>query len=305
MHYKGALSRRIFMTGNVIFFFLLALTCFLPMINVLAISFSSSSAAQAGFVSFWPVHFNVASYKYALGRPQFLTSMWVSLKRITLGGLINMLLTILAAYPLSKDNSKLRTRTAYSWFFVTTMLISGGLIPTFMVIDRLGLLDTLWALILPGALPVFNLIILLNFFRHIPVELEEAAAMDGASHWTILWRIYVPCSTPAIATLTLFVLVNHWNSWFDGLLYMNHTTHYLPLELTGEPGLSSGAALAHLVDKYCGTISVGPFGCMNSRMTEAVATVEMTPAVSTRLRHPLFVSDTMSSPVLLTTRPVG
>jgi len=229
MHYKGSISRRVFMVFNVIFFFLLAMVCFLPMINVLAVSFSSASAAQAGFVSFWPVHFNVASYKYALGRPQFLTSMWVSLKRILLGGLINMLLTILAAYPLSKDNTKLRMRTVYSWFFVTTMLISGGLIPTFMVINKLGLLDTIWALVLPGALPVFNLIILLNFFRQIPVELEEAAAIDGASHWTILWRIYVPCSTPAIATLTLFVVVGHWNSWFDGLIYMNHTSHY-PLQ---------------------------------------------------------------------------
>ncbi len=217
------------MVFNVIFFFLLAMVWFLPMVNVLAVSFSSASAAQAGYVSFWPVHFNVASYRYALGRPQFLTSIWVSLKRIVLGGLVNMLLTILAAYPLSKENTKLRMRTVYSWFFVTTMLISGGLIPTFMVIDKLGLLDTIWALVLPGALPVFNLIILLNFFRHIPIELEEAAAMDGASHWTILWRIYVPCSTPAIATLTLFVLVGHWNSWFDGLIYMNHTYNY-PLQ---------------------------------------------------------------------------
>ncbi len=229
MHYKGSISRRVFMIGNVIFFFLLAMVCFLPMVNVLAVSFSSASAASAGFVTFWPKHFNVASYKYALGRPPFLRSIWVSLKRIVLGGLVNMLLTILAAYPLSKENTKLRIRTVYSWFFVTTMLISGGLIPTFMVIDKLGLLDTIWALVLPGALPVFNLIILLNFFRNIPVELEEAAAIDGASHWTILWRIYVPCSTPAIATLTLFVLVGHWNSWFDGLIYMNHTTNY-PLQ---------------------------------------------------------------------------
>lgn len=229
MRYKGSISRRVFMVFNVIFFFILAMVCFLPMINVLAVSFSSASAAQAGYVTFWPVQFNAASYKYALGRPQFLTSMWVSLKRIVLGGAINMLLTILAAYPLSKENTKLRMRTFYSWFFVTTMLISGGLIPTFMVIDKLGLLDTIWALVLPGALPVFNLIILLNFFRQIPVELEEAAAMDGASHWTILWRIYVPCSMPAIATLTLFVVVGHWNSWFDGLIYMNHTTNY-PLQ---------------------------------------------------------------------------
>lgn len=229
MHYKESFSRRLFMNANVIFLALLALLCLLPMINVLAISFSSASAAQAGFVTFWPIQFNTASYRYALGRPQFLTSMWVSIQRIILGGGINMLLTVLAAYPLAKDNSKFRFRTVYSWFFVVTMLISGGLIPTFMVINSLGMMDTLWALIIPGAVPVFNLILLINFFRQVPVEMEEAAYMDGANHWTILWRIYVPVSTAALATLTLFVLVAHWNSWFDGLLFMNSPEHY-PLQ---------------------------------------------------------------------------
>ena len=229
MHYKESFSRRFFLVFNVIFLGLLAATCLFPMINVLAVSFSSAAAAQAGYVTFWPVDFNVASYSYALGRPQFLTSMWVSIQRIVLGGVINMVLTMLAAYPLAKDNARFRFRTAYSWFFVVTMLVSGGLIPTFMLIQKVGLMDNLWALILPGALPVFNLILLINFFRQVPVEMEEAAYMDGASHWTILWRIFVPVSTPALATLTLFVLVGHWNSWFDGLLYMNSPSHY-PLQ---------------------------------------------------------------------------
>lgn len=229
MHYRESFSRRLFMVANVFILALLALACLLPMINVLAVSFSSASAAQGGYVTFWPVKFTLESYKYALGRPQLLTSMGVSIQRILLGGALNMLLTILAAYPLSKDNSKFRMRTAYSWFFVVTMLVSGGLIPTFMVISSLGMLDSIWALVIPGALPVFNLILLINFFRNVPVEMEEAAYMDGASHWKILWSIYVPVSTPALATLTLFVLVGHWNSWFDGLLYMNSPTHY-PLQ---------------------------------------------------------------------------
>lgn len=229
MHYRESFSRRFFMVFNIAFLGLLAASCLFPMINVLAVSFSSASAAQAGYVTFWPIDFNVASYSYALGRPQFLQSMWVSIQRIALGGVINMVLTVLAAYPLAKDNTKFRFRTAYSWFFVTTMLVSGGLIPTFMLVQKVGLMDNLWALILPGALPVFNLILLINFFRQVPVEMEEAAYMDGASHWTILWRIFVPISTPALATLTLFVLVGHWNSWFDGLLYMNSPSHY-PLQ---------------------------------------------------------------------------
>ncbi len=217
------------MVFNVVFLAALALACLLPMINVLAVSFSSAAAAQAGYVTFWPINFTLQSYEYALGRPQFLTSMWVSIERIVLGGALNMVLTILAAYPLAKDNSKFRMRTVYSWFFVITMLVSGGLIPTFMVISKLGLMDSLLALIIPGALPVFNLILLIGFFRQLPVEMEEAATIDGASHWRILWGIFVPCSAPAIATLTLFVLVGHWNSWFDGLLYMNKPEHY-PLQ---------------------------------------------------------------------------
>ena len=229
MHFKESFGRRFFMAFNIVFLGLLAASCLFPMINVLAVSFSSAAAAQAGYVTFWPVDFNIASYSYALGRPQFLQSMWVSIQRIVLGGVVNMVLTMLAAYPLSKDNARFRYRTVYSWFFVTTMLVSGGLIPSFMLIQKLGLQDNLWALILPGALPVFNLILLINFFRQVPVEMEEAAYMDGASHWTILWRIFVPVSTPALATLTLFVLVGHWNSWFDGLLYMNSPSRY-PLQ---------------------------------------------------------------------------
>lgn len=229
MHYKEGLSRNIFMAINVVILALLALSCLLPMINVLAVSFSSAAAAQAGKVGLLPVEFNVESYRYALGRPQFLASVWVSIQRITLGGVINMVLTILAAYPLSKENSKFQFRTVYSWFFVVTMLISGGLIPSFMLINKLRLLDSIWALVLPGAVPVFNLILLINFFRQIPQELDEAALIDGATHWRTLWAIIVPVSAPAIATLTLFVLVAHWNSWFDGLLYMNNPSKY-PLQ---------------------------------------------------------------------------
>ena len=229
MRYKESFSRRFFMGFNIVFLAFLGLICLLPMINVLAVSFSSAAAAQAGSVSLWPVEFNVKSYEYALSRPQFLTSMWVSIKRIVLGGSINMFLTILAAYPLSKDKSKLRARTVYSWFFVATMLISGGLIPTFMLINAVGFMDKIWALVIPGALPVFNLILLRGFFRQLPIEMEEAASIDGASHWKILWQIFVPCSAPALATLTLFVLVGHWNAWFDGLLYMNKPEHY-PLQ---------------------------------------------------------------------------
>jgi putative aldouronate transport system permease protein len=140
-----------------------------------------------------------------------------------------MLLTALLAYALSKDSSSFKGRLFYVWFFVLTMLVSGGLVPWYLVIKSLNLLGSIWALILPGAVNVFNVVLLLNFFRGLPKELEEAAFVDGAGHWKILWRIYLPLSAPALATLVLFTLVGHWNSWFDGLILMNSPERY-PLQ---------------------------------------------------------------------------
>lgn len=155
--------------------------------------------------------------------------MLVSVERVVLGGSINLVLTILVSYPLSKETKDFRSRTFYAWFFFITMLFSGGLIPWYMTIKQLRLTDTIWALVLPGAVPVFSVIILLNFFREVPKELSEAAFIDGAGQWTTLWKIYVPVSTPALATILLFALVGHWNSWFDGLILMNNPKHY-PLQ---------------------------------------------------------------------------
>jgi putative aldouronate transport system permease protein len=109
------------------------------------------------------------------------------------------------------------------------MLFSGGLIPFYMVVNQTGLIDNFWALIIPAALPIFNVILLVNSFRNVPKELEEAAAMDGAGHWTILFKVLLPISLPILATLTLFVAVAHWNSWFDGLIFMNSPEKY-PLQ---------------------------------------------------------------------------
>ncbi|GGD85332.1 carbohydrate ABC transporter permease [Paenibacillus nasutitermitis] len=206
-----------------------ALLCIFPIIHVLAVSFSGSTAASAGQVTLWPVDFTLSSYKYALNNKQFLTSFLVTLERVALGVGINMVLTILAAYPLSKERGDLYGRNIYSWYLFITIIFSGGLIPWYMTIKQLGLLDSVWALVLPGAVPVFNVIILLNFFRQLPKEIGESAFIDGAGHWTILSRIYLPLSKPALATLVLFTCVGHWNSWFDGLILMSSPQNY-PLQ---------------------------------------------------------------------------
>lgn len=226
---KYSWQRKTFTVFNYLLLTVLALICLLPMINILAISLSSSSAVSSGEVRFWPVDFTWESYNFVTEKPEFMTAFWVSVKRVLVGVPVNMILTILTAYPLSRTSKQFRGRTAYIWFFFITMLVSGGLVPYYMTILKVGLIDNFWALILPGAVPVYNVIILMNFFRQLPPEIEEAAIMDGASHLQVLFKIMVPLSLPSIATLTLFCIVNHWNSWFEGLLLMNNPANY-PLQ---------------------------------------------------------------------------
>lgn len=205
---------------------LVALLCVLPLINVLALSFSSNDAIQADKVAFWPVEFTTKAYHFVAQKKAFLLSIWVSVKRVGLGLAINMALTVLVAYPLSKEVSQFRLRTLYAWIFVFTMLFSGGLVPTYLIVKQLGMLDSLWALVLPGAVPIFNVILMLNFFRALPKELLEASFIDGCGHWKLLWTIILPLSTPSIATVGLFTIVGHWNEWFSGIIYMNDSVHY-------------------------------------------------------------------------------
>lgn len=174
----------------------------------------------------WPVDFTLSSYKYILQNNQFIQSFGTSLLRVVLGVSVNLLFTILVAYPLSKEATSFRSRTVYAWIFVFTMLFSGGLIPGYLIVKEMGLLDSIWSLIIPGAVPIFNVLLMLNFFRGLPKELEEAAWMDGAGHLRTLWSVYLPVSMPSIATITLFALVGHWNAWFDGMIYMRSPEHY-------------------------------------------------------------------------------
>jgi putative aldouronate transport system permease protein len=227
--YRGQWSRQLFMGAAYAFLVLLALLCVYPVVYTLALSFSSSSAASAGLVRLWPVRVTTASYQYVLSQGEFLRAFGVSLERVAIGVPLDLLITVLIAYPLSKETAVFRWRTAYVWFFVITMLFGGGLIPLYMVVRLTHLLDSIWALILPGAVRVFDVVLLLNFFRTLPRELEEAAFVDGAGHWTTLWKIYLPLSKPALATIGLLTIVFHWNSWFDGIIFMNSPAHY-PLQ---------------------------------------------------------------------------
>ncbi|ETT66805.1 carbohydrate ABC transporter permease [Paenibacillus sp. FSL H8-0457] len=226
---KPSFGRRAFLVCNLIFLAFISFLCLMPIIHILAISFSSGSAAAAGKVGLWPVEFTTAAYDNVFGKPEYLRAFGISFQRVVVGTALSMLLTIVTAYPLSKDSNTFRLRTVYAWIFVFTILFSGGLIPTYLTIKSLGLIDSLGALVFPMAINVFNVILLLNFYRNLPKELEEASRIDGAGHFLTLWKIYVPLSLPALATTGLFTMVGHWNSWFDGMLYMNHPENY-PLQ---------------------------------------------------------------------------
>lgn len=222
-------SRKVFLICNTIFIMALGLTCLLPVINILAISFSSKSAAAAGNVVLWPIDFTTSAYTYVLKRGAFWRALGVTLERVILGGALNLLLTVLTAYPLSKSKDKFQLRTIFAWFFFFSTLFNGGLIPGYMLIKELHLLDTIWALILPSAVPVFNVILMLNFFRQLPQEMEEAALVDGAGQFRTLFSIYIPCAKASIATVVLFSVVAHWNSYFDGIIFSNFPENY-PLQ---------------------------------------------------------------------------
>ena len=205
---------------------LMTLCCLLPLLNTLAISFSNNSAVNANQVGILPVGFTLSSYKKLLEDNQFWRSAWISVLRVVLGTGLNMLMMILLAYPLSKSKNRFASRDIYMKLVIFAMLFNGGLIPGYIIVSKLHLLNTIWALVLPGAVPVFNVILLMNFMKGLPEALEEAAVIDGASEWTILTRVVLPISKPGLATVALFCIVNHWNDYFQGLIYMRTPSKY-------------------------------------------------------------------------------
>lgn len=219
----------LFTTFNYIFLSALVIVCFVPVMHVISLSLSEKIEAVSGNVGIWPIGFNLEAYRYVMEDIQFWKSLSITLLRVVIGVPINILLVILTAYPLSKANSRFHGRTVFSWYFVFTMLFNGGMIPAYIVISKLGLMNTIWALTLPGAMNVSYMILMMNFFRGIPVEIEEAAVIDGASQPQILFRIFLPMSLPSLATIILFATVANWNCWMDGYLYMNTPDKY-PLQ---------------------------------------------------------------------------
>ena len=228
LRYK-TLENRIFDFVVTLLLVILGLLCFLPLLHVLALSFSSKDAAVAGRVGFWPVEFTLASYEYLLKDSRFFQAFLVSVQRVILGGGLNLICTVLMAYPLSLEKDEFPSRDRYMWFTIFCMLFGASLVPWYFVIKATGLLNSIWALVIPSAVPVYNVILLMNFFRNQPKAIKESAKIDGINQIQMMSLICVPLAKPAIATVTLFSIVGHWNNFFDGMLLIN-TPSRVPLQ---------------------------------------------------------------------------
>lgn len=238
---KLSKSRIAFLVINTTLLCLFAATSLLPFCNLLAISFSSKEAADANLVTFFPVGFTLDAYRLLVTKSQFFRSFGISVARVVLGTTISLAVVILGAYPLSRSERVFRGRMFYTVFFMITMFFSGGFIPTYIIISKLGLMNNILALVLPSAMNAWNMVLLINFFRRVPKEMEEAARIEGAGHYAVLFKIILPVSLPALATVMLFTAVGHWNSWFDGLMYMEK--EYMPLQ----------SYIYHIVNEKSGT----------------------------------------------------
>jgi len=216
---KESFGDRVFLGGVYLFLMFLLVVILFPLIYIVSSSFSSPLAVSSGRVTLFPVDFSLRGYEVALSNPQILTGYGNSLFYTFFGTLISVTLTIAVAYPLSRRT--FYGRNLLMAFLVFTLLFNGGLIPTYLVVKALGMLDTRWALLIPAAIGVWQVIIARTFFQSsIPEELGEAAELDGCGDLQFFWSVVLPLSKPIIAVLILIYAVSQWNSYFDALIYL-------------------------------------------------------------------------------------
>lgn len=226
---RDAKSDRIFNFFNYGFLTLLVIVVLYPLIYIVSASFSSAEAVSTGRVWLLPVDFSLEGYKAVFSNEMIWKGYGNSLFYMVVGTIINVVLTVMAAYPLSRAN--FRGKNFFMFLFVFTMMFNGGLIPTYLLVRDLGMLDTRWALLIPNAITAFNVIITVTFFRSsIPNELLESAQLDGCNDFKFLTKVVIPLSAPIIAVISLFYAIGHWNQYFSALIYLRDANLF-PLQL--------------------------------------------------------------------------
>lgn len=217
---KDSGAYRLFTVFNTVFMLLIIIITLYPFLTIVAKSFSSESAIMSGQVGIWPKGFNTLTYRFLMSDSVFWANYKNTLVYTFTGTVISLILTTATAYVLSKKN--LMWRNLLLFYVVITMYVQGGLIPNYVLVTSLGLRNTIWAVTLPGALSVFNMLIMKTFFEDLPVELEEAAEIDGHGKIGVMFKICLPLSKPILATMILFYAVTAWNSWFQAFLYLDN-----------------------------------------------------------------------------------
>lgn len=228
-----------------VFMTILAFITVFPVLNLFGISLSG--AASVGSVIIFPREFTVDAYAYVFQKSFLVRSFLISVGRVIVGTAIQTVVTVFTAYALSKPDSLFRGRTIYAWFFFLAMIFDGGIIPFYMMVKQLNMLDSFFSLVVPSAVQVFNIILLLNFFKQLPKELEESAMLDGAGYALLLWKVIVPVAKPAIATGVIFGMVGHWNAWLDGMMFMKLPEDY-PLQTYVQSVIAGGNVTSGVSD---------------------------------------------------------
>ncbi|KPV60927.1 ABC transporter permease [Paenibacillus sp. A3] len=251
---KASASWQVFNAANFIFLTLLGLAMFLPFLGVLAQSFSSSEAVIAGKVLFWPVDFTWINYQYVFSDASIWRSFGITVYITVVGTLINLIATASLAYPVSRQEYVGRKIVVV--MVLITMVFSAPLVPNFILMKSLGLTNTLWALLLPGAISAFNFFIMRSFFMQIPSEIIDSGRIDGCTELRMIWSIVLPLSKPVMASLGIFYAVGHWNTYMNALYYVNNPA-LRPLqvklrqlidanEINIDPSASQFSSLAHM-----------------------------------------------------------
>lgn len=215
------LSDRAMVIFIYVFLILLSFSALYPFWNTLVVSFNEGTDTAKGGITFWPRIFTTANYELVFEDDKILNGFFISISRTVIGTITAIFMTALLAYGMSKNY--LMGRKFYTFFFIFTMYFGGGLIPTFLLIKSLGLMNSFFVYIIPGLISVWNMIVFRTFFKSLPAGLEESAQIDGCSNWGIFFRMVLPLSMPVIATLGLFTAIAHWNDWFAPSIYVSNT----------------------------------------------------------------------------------
>lgn len=239
-----------------VFLILLSFTAFYPFWNALVVSFNTGTDTSMGGVTFWPRDFTLENYKIILSDNRLLNGFFISVSRTVIGTVTAILMTAILAYGMTKSN--LMGRKIYMVYFIITMYVSGGLIPSYLLIRSLGLMNSFLVFIIPSLISVWNMIVFRTFFKGLPAGLEESAQIDGCSNWGMFFRIILPLSGPVIATLGLFTAIAHWNDWFMPSIYITNEK-LMPIQtllrqtlnsniVTGQSGIFDTASVS-IVEK--------------------------------------------------------